>query len=303
MLKLTSWPDEIVLTWCTQEVTCSWSFYPVLNHIENWIKGKKKRFSSASGHMCLLEWRLRRNMRPYSSLSYNWVRSCWLRERVDLLFYVSLTITFHNTVSSYPTSAFAWLSVLSWSTVTYLLYYVMFFWCFSVMWVLAHWFAWSTAHPESCEDVHTLPSLRILMLWTDSMFILQLPNVCITRKLTVWISVRPRSLLQILQSVRIFALSVVLWTFFSFHPSMFYWPVCQSQESPRKIQTSTTTERRTWLSHKRKKTVLDQIMHSVKISASSSWDVASVGLGSSALLTSSDQRTSSRALPNGDIQN
>ena len=78
-----------------------------------------------------------------------------------------------------------------------------------------------------------------------------LPNVCTTRKLTVWITVRPRSLLQNMQSVHISALSsVVLCTFFRF-VSMFYWPICQSQESHRKPQTSTTTERRTWLSHKR----------------------------------------------------
>ena len=82
ILNLTSWPDELVLETCKQEITCSWSFYPVPNHIENWIKGKK-RFSSASGHMCLLEWRLRHNVRPHSSLSYKWVRTWWLRERVD----------------------------------------------------------------------------------------------------------------------------------------------------------------------------------------------------------------------------
>ena len=50
--------------------------------------------------------------------------------------------------------------------------------------------------------------------------------------------------------------------------------------------------------HKRKrKAVLDQTMHPVEVSASSSWDVASVDLCSSALVTSSDQRTPSRALP------
>ena len=200
MLKFTSWSDEIVLTWCKQEITCSWSFYPVLNLSENWIKGKK-RFSSASGHMSLLEWRLRHNMRPYSSLSYNWDRICWLRERVDLLFNVSLTITFSNTVSSYPTSAFTWLSVLSWS------------------------FAF-IFHSTSCYFCASL--------W---------------RKLSVWISVRPRSLLQIMQSVRIFAFSRPLSLFFFFvsplHVLLTYLLESGKSEKPR---ASITIERRSWLS-------------------------------------------------------
>ena len=65
-------------------------------------------------------------------------------------------------------------------------------------------------------------------------------NVCTTRKLSVWISVGPRSLLQTMQSLRISALSVVLCTFFSFHPSCFTYLFVRA----RKV---------TWLSYKRKK--------------------------------------------------
>ena len=89
--------------------------------------------------------------------------------------------------------------------------------------------------------------------------------------------------------------SVVLCTFFCFSPHFLLTYLSESRRS-EKPGASITTERRSWLCTKEKKTVLDQTMHSVKISVSSSWDVASVDLCSSALVTSSDQRTPSRAL-------
>ena len=72
--------------------------------------------------------------------------------------------------------------------------------------------------------------------------------------------------------------------------------ICQSQKSHRKSQTSITIESRSWLITKKEKTWLDQTMHTLTISVSSSCDVASVDPISTAPVTSSVQCTSSRAL-------
>ena len=157
-------------------VTFSLSFYPVLNHFENWIEGKN------TIQQCIWEQVSSRvkYVTQYASILILVIqldaylltaRTCWF-----IFFYVFLTITFSNTVSSYPRSEFTWLSVLSWSCA----------------------FIFSSTLCYFCAS-----------LW---------------RKLSVWISVRPRSLLQIMQSVRIFALSSVvlcLFFFFRFFPPCF----------------------------------------------------------------------------------
>ena len=85
MLNLTSWPDELVLETWKQEINIFVIVLSSSQSLRELDKKKKTRFSSASGNKCLLELSMSHNMRPHSSLSYNWVRTWWLRERVDFL--------------------------------------------------------------------------------------------------------------------------------------------------------------------------------------------------------------------------
>ena len=91
-------------------------------------------------------------------------------------------------------------------------------------------------------------------------------------------------------------LSVVLCAFFRFshHVLLTYLTGSGKSEKASKLLVLPKVSPR--LTTKKEKTWLDQTMHPLTISASSSWDVVSVVLYSSASVIFSDQRTSSRAL-------